>query len=68
MADRVIRLVVGTLMCQKKDYLQAIELVATSKLSLTPIITHRFDFKDYLKAYETIEASNGNYLKVMVDL
>jgi L-iditol 2-dehydrogenase len=65
--DREISLI-GTLMYQKKDYLRAIELVAAGKLCLDPMVTHRFAFKDYLKAYETIEASGGNYLKVMIDL
>jgi threonine dehydrogenase-like Zn-dependent dehydrogenase len=56
------------LMYQKCDYEVAIQLVAGGKLCLDQMITHRFDFKDYLKAYETIEASGGDYLKVMIDL
>jgi len=31
------------------------------------MVTHRFAFKDYLKAYKAIEASGGNYMKVMID-
>jgi L-iditol 2-dehydrogenase len=65
--DRELSLV-GTLMYQKCDYEVAIQLVAGGKLCLDQMITHRFDFKDYLKAYETIEASGGDYLKVMIDL
>jgi L-iditol 2-dehydrogenase len=65
--DRELSLI-GTLMYQKKDYARAIELVGTGKLSLDQIVTHRFRFKDYLKAYEAIEASGGNYMKVMIDL
>jgi L-iditol 2-dehydrogenase len=65
--DRELSLI-GTLMYQKKDYVRAIELVATGKLSMDQIVTHRFAFKDYLKAYEAIEASGGNYMKVMIDL
>jgi L-iditol 2-dehydrogenase len=65
--DRELSLI-GTLMYQKKDYVRAIELVANDKLSLDQMVTHRFAFKDYLKAYETIEASGGNYMKVMIDL
>jgi L-iditol 2-dehydrogenase len=60
--------VVGTLMYQKKDYERAIELVANGKLRLDPMITHRFAFKDYLKAYKTIESSSGRYMKVMIEL
>jgi len=65
--DRELSLI-GTLMYQKKDYARAIELVGTGKLSLDRMVTHRFIFKDYLKAYEAIEASGGNYMKVMIDL
>ena len=65
--DRELSLV-GTLMYQYRDYEKAIQLVASGKLCLDKMITHRFQFRDYLKAYETIEASGGEYLKVMIDL
>ena len=65
--DRELSLV-GTLMYQKQDYERAIELVAAGKLCLDQMVTHRFDFKDYLQAYEAIEASGGKYIKVMIDL
>jgi L-iditol 2-dehydrogenase len=65
--DRELQLI-GTLMYQKKDYERAIELVASGRLHLDPMITHHFDFEDYLAAYEAIEASQGEYLKVMIDI
>jgi L-iditol 2-dehydrogenase len=65
--DRELSLM-GTLMYQRKDYERAIELVAQGILHLDQMVTHRFAFKDYLKAYKTIESSGGNYLKVMIDL
>ena len=65
--DRELSLI-GTLMYQKRDYERAIELVAGGKLRLEPMVTHRFAFQDYLKAYETIETSGGQYMKVMIDL
>ncbi len=65
--DRELSLV-GTLMYQKADYERAIELVASGKMVLDKMITHRFPFADYLAAYHAIEVSNGNYLKVMVEL
>ena len=65
--DRELSLV-GTLMYQKRDYERAIELVAGGKLCLDQMITHRFPFKEYLEAYEMIEASGGQYMKVMVEL
>ena len=65
--DRELSLI-GTLMYQKKDYERAIELVSNGKLRLDQMITHRFAFRDYLEAYETIESSGGKYMKVMIDL
>ena len=65
--DRELSLV-GTLMYQKKDYERAIDLVASGKMCLEPMVTHRFPFKEYLNAYEAIENSGGKYLKVMIDL
>ena len=43
-------------------------LAARGKLKLKEMITHRFPFDQYLDAYHAIEASKGEYLKVMIDL
>lgn len=65
--DRELSLV-GTLMYQKADYERAIDLVASGKMQLDEMITHRFPFQQYLNAYHAIEASKGEYLKVMIEL
>ena len=65
--DRELSLV-GTLMYQKRDYQRAIELVASGKLSLDAMITHRFPFEHYLDAYQTIEEAKDNIMKVMIAL
>lgn len=65
--DRELTLI-GTLMYQRADYERAIELVATHRLNLTDMITHRFPFAAYLDAYHAIEDSKGDYLKVMIDV
>lgn len=65
--DRELSLV-GTLMYQRQDYEKAIELIASHALTLQPLITHRFPFQDYLKAYQAIEESQGHYMKVMIEL
>jgi len=65
--DRELNLV-GTLMYQKADYEQAIALIDQGLVQLDPLITHRFAFEKYLQAYQTIEASNGEYMKVMIEL
>jgi L-iditol 2-dehydrogenase len=65
--DRELNLI-GTLMYQKTDYEKAIELAAGGLIQLDPLITHRFPFEQYLSAYHAIEASGGQYMKVMIDL
>jgi len=65
--DRELRLL-GTLMYQRKDYELAISIVASGKINLEPLITHRFAFDDYLNAYKMIDQSNGKYMKVMIEL
>jgi L-iditol 2-dehydrogenase len=65
--DRELSLV-GTLMYQKSDFEKAVELVATGKMNLNHLITHRFPFDQYLDAYHAIEESEGEYMKVMIEL
>jgi L-iditol 2-dehydrogenase len=65
--DRELRLL-GTLMYQRKDYELAISIIASGKINLEPLITHRFAFDDYLDAYKMIDQSNGEYMKVMIEL
>jgi L-iditol 2-dehydrogenase len=60
--------VTGTLMYQRKDYELAICLLKDGLLQLDKMITHRFAFEDYLAAYQAIEALQGAYLKVMIEL
>jgi L-iditol 2-dehydrogenase len=65
--DRELNLI-GTAMYRKTDFESAIELVTSGKMRLDELITHRFAFEDYLPAYHTIERSNGEYMKVMIEL
>lgn len=65
--DRELSLV-GTLMYQKGEFEKAIDLIATGKMYLDDLVTHRFKFEQYLEAYHAIEESNGEYMKVMIDL
>jgi L-iditol 2-dehydrogenase len=55
-------------MYQKADYERAVELVSSGKMTLDQLVTHRFPFDRYLDAYQTIEAAQGEYLKVMIEL
>jgi L-iditol 2-dehydrogenase len=65
--DRELNLI-GSLMYQRQDYIDAISLITAGKLHLTPMITNRFPFNNYNAAYEFIEKSKGNSLKVMIFL
>ena len=65
--DRELSLV-GTLMYQDVDYRKAIDLVHRGKINLDELITHRFNFERYQEAYQAIDESNGEYMKVMVEL
>jgi L-iditol 2-dehydrogenase len=65
--DRELQLI-GTLMYQKSDFEKAVEMVASRKINLEHLITHRFPFDQYLDAYHAIEESGGKYMKVMIEL
>lgn len=65
--DRELKLV-GTLMYQNSDYEIAINLLRNGKMCLDELITHRFKFEQYMDAYLAIEESNGEYMKVMIEL
>jgi L-iditol 2-dehydrogenase len=65
--DRELQLI-GTLMYQEQDYLQAIELVKEGQVRLEPLITNHFPFQDYQKAYEFIEDRKDRTMKVIIAL
>ena len=65
--DRELRLI-GTLMYQRADYEKAVHLVAEGKIRLAPLITHRYQFEEYSKAYEMIDNSGGKFIKVMIEV
>jgi L-iditol 2-dehydrogenase len=60
--------IIGSLMYQRVDYERTIELVARGKINVNELITHRFPFNHYLDAYHAIEAAQGKYMKVIVDV
>jgi len=60
--------IIGSLMYQKADFEKAVELVASKKINLEHLITHRFHFNQYMEAYQTIDESQGKFIKVMIEL
>ncbi len=65
--DRELTLV-GTLMYQREDYEQAISLAASGSMNLEKLITNRFDFDDYKRAYEFIEEAGDRSMKILISL
>ena len=63
--DRELRLI-GTLMYQEPDWKEAIGLVEAGKVRLAPLITDHYEFTDYRKAYEYIDANRERAMKVMI--
>jgi len=58
----------GTLMYQKSDYLDAIQLVYIKTVNLEPLMTHHYKFKDYDLAYKDLEKNSENTMKVFINV
>lgn len=58
----------GSMMYKHEDYQQALEAMVSRRLSLEPLITHRFDFQDYNKAYAFIEKNASQTIKVLINV
>ncbi len=59
---------IGTMMYRHEDYLKAAEMVADGRICLDPLISKRFPFEDYAKAYDFIDANRMTSMKVIIDL
>ncbi|MBB4304560.1 2-desacetyl-2-hydroxyethyl bacteriochlorophyllide A dehydrogenase [Rhodobium orientis] len=58
----------GTLMYKHEDYLGAIELIRQEKVRLSPLVSVRFPFDDYMQAYEYIDQNPDKTMKAMIVL
>ena len=56
------------MMYRHEDYLDAIRLVGEGKIQLRPLMSKHFAFRDYLKAYEYIDANRETTMKVLIDI
>lgn len=65
--DRELSLI-GTLMYQERDYVEAIDLIEVGKVKLLPLITDHFKMEDYSEAYTYIEQQRDRAMKVIIDL
>lgn len=57
-----------SMMYRHEDYLEAIKLVEAGKVSLNPLLSKHFAFKDWGKAYEYIGNNRETTMKVMIDV
>lgn len=55
-------------MYRHEDYVGAITLVNEGKVHLRPLISKVFAFKDYLKAYQYIDANRETTMKVIINV
>ena len=58
----------STMMYRHEDYVGAITLVNEGKVHLRPLISKVFAFKDYLKAYQYIDANRETTMKVIINV
>lgn len=57
-----------TMMYRNEDYIDAISLVNEKKVTLNPLISKHFSFKDYLKAYQYIDSNREKTMKVIINV
>lgn len=57
-----------TMMYRNEDYIDAIRLVNEKKVVLAPLISKHFAFRDYLKAYQYIDANRESTMKVIINV
>lgn len=57
-----------SMMYRSEDYEKAIELAASGKVSLKPLISQRFPFRQYLDAYKYIDENRETTMKVLIDV
>lgn len=58
---------IGTMMYRNEDYLYAVKMVSEQKINLRPLISNRFSFENYDKAYNFIDANRASSMKVIID-
>jgi L-iditol 2-dehydrogenase len=58
----------GALMYKREDMLEAVELFRSRKVQGEPLITQRFRFTDYEKAYRFIDENKERVMKVMIEV
>ncbi|MCX6090617.1 MAG: alcohol dehydrogenase catalytic domain-containing protein [Candidatus Atribacteria bacterium] len=58
----------GTLMYTFDDFRKAADWITKKKVTLSPLQTHHFPFRQWGEAYRFIESPQSDYLKVFIDM
>jgi L-iditol 2-dehydrogenase len=58
--------IIGVMLYSREDFEKAIELIAQDKINTKDLITNYFDLKDYLEAYQFIDANAQTVMKVII--
>lgn len=65
--DREYRLI-GSLMYVEKDFQDTIDYMEAGKINMKPLISKKFAFDEYDKAFEYIEQNKDTSLKVIIEM
>lgn len=49
------------------SYPIALEMIASKKIDVRPLVTHRFQLEETLKAFETAKTGAGGAIKVIIN-
>jgi len=58
----------NSMMYRNEDYIKALELVAAKKVSLNPLISKHFKFREFKEAYDYIDANRETTMKVIINV
>ena len=59
---------VGTMMYRHEDFVSAVKFVSEGVIDLSPLISNRFPFEQYARAYDFIDENRETAMKVVIDL
>ncbi len=57
-----------SMMYRHEHYVEAIRLVSEGRIHLEPLMSKTFAFRDYLKAYQYIDANREISMKILIDV
>jgi 2-desacetyl-2-hydroxyethyl bacteriochlorophyllide A dehydrogenase len=61
-------IIIGSLMYLHEDYIQAIDVIASGEINLSPLITKHFSFEKYHEAYGFIQEQHDKAMKIIINL